>query len=125
MRICPACKTQYSDDTLQYCLQDGTPLTGGRGSDTPTVALGETETAVALGGQNRLNVPVADTESATWQRSQVTRIATAVPPAKRSKTSAFIIAAVVLVLFMLSVCAIVVTFLRNFPRKSAANNTNF
>lgn len=26
MKECPACKTQYTDDTLQFCLQDGTPL---------------------------------------------------------------------------------------------------
>lgn len=28
MKQCPICKTQYMDDTLQYCLQDGTPLNG-------------------------------------------------------------------------------------------------
>lgn len=26
MKQCPACRSQYSDDTLQFCLQDGTPL---------------------------------------------------------------------------------------------------
>ncbi|MEP7212898.1 MAG: hypothetical protein ABI791_07475 [Acidobacteriota bacterium] len=26
MKRCPACRSQYTDDTLQYCLQDGTPL---------------------------------------------------------------------------------------------------
>jgi len=26
MKQCPACRSQYTDDTLQYCLQDGTPL---------------------------------------------------------------------------------------------------
>ena len=26
MKRCPACRSQYTDDSLQYCLQDGTPL---------------------------------------------------------------------------------------------------
>ncbi len=26
MRICPNCRTEYTDDALQFCLQDGTPL---------------------------------------------------------------------------------------------------
>ncbi len=26
MKICPSCQTRYSDDTLRFCLQDGTPL---------------------------------------------------------------------------------------------------
>ena len=28
MKQCPVCGTQYTDDTLQYCLQDGSPLAG-------------------------------------------------------------------------------------------------
>ncbi|CAN5390527.1 hypothetical protein BH20ACI2_BH20ACI2_17290 [soil metagenome] len=46
MKSCPACLTQYTDDTLKYCLQDGTPLVTGFQSDVPTVVLGETETLV-------------------------------------------------------------------------------
>lgn len=46
MKSCPACLTQYTDDTLKYCLQDGTPLVPGFQSDAPTVVMGETETLV-------------------------------------------------------------------------------
>jgi hypothetical protein len=38
MRICPTCRTQYTDDTLRYCLQDGAELVERLESDTPTVA---------------------------------------------------------------------------------------
>lgn len=39
MKNCPACGSQYSDDTLIYCLQDGTPLDGGvKQSTVDTVA---------------------------------------------------------------------------------------
>src|ERR1041385_5694192 len=27
MKTCPKCKKQYSDDSLNFCLEDGTPLT--------------------------------------------------------------------------------------------------
>jgi len=43
MKICPACLTQYSDDTLRYCLQDGTVL---KPFEPPATTAGETETFV-------------------------------------------------------------------------------
>jgi len=46
MKRCPTCYTQYPDETLVYCLQDGTPLIYAGGADTPTVVLGETETHI-------------------------------------------------------------------------------
>lgn len=47
MRFCPTCRTQYTDDTLRFCLQDGASLIERTESDTPTVAFPETETVVA------------------------------------------------------------------------------
>lgn len=85
MKICPACKTQYSDDTLQFCLQDGTPLTWREEPETPTVVLAETETVAAQRGQ-RMNIPVGDPNSPAWQASQMTHVATAMPEKKGSKT---------------------------------------
>ncbi len=110
MKRCPSCNTQYTDDTLKFCLQDGTPLVSGSESETPTVVLGETETVAA--------------RVAAGQQSQVTQIAAAMPPAKRSKTSVFVIAAGVLVFAVMSVGAIVATLLRNFPGPAAATNIN-
>lgn len=46
MKICPNCQSQYSDDTLNFCLQDGTPLVPSQSAQT--VAFGrEQETVVA------------------------------------------------------------------------------
>jgi len=47
MRICPTCRTSYTDDTLRYCLQDGATLVEQLESETPTVALNEQETIQA------------------------------------------------------------------------------
>lgn len=47
MKTCPTCQTQYTDDTLRFCLQDGAPLTRSTSStDAPTISFGETDTLV-------------------------------------------------------------------------------
>lgn len=61
MKICPACNAKYSDDTLLYCFDDGTPLVGPSGADMPTVVLGEIETAVGK-------------RNTGWHQTEVTRI---------------------------------------------------
>jgi hypothetical protein len=45
MKICPNCQTSYTDDSLRFCLQDGTPLQFDS-SSAPTVAWKEPETVV-------------------------------------------------------------------------------
>jgi ketosteroid isomerase-like protein len=47
MRICPTCRTRYTDDTLRFCLQDGATLVERLESETPTVAFKEQETIEA------------------------------------------------------------------------------
>lgn len=47
MKFCPTCRTQYTDDTLRFCLQDGAILVERAEFDTPTMALPETPTVVA------------------------------------------------------------------------------
>ena len=67
MKNCPACGTQYSDDTLQFCLQDGTPLTDIRhpGPQSGVYPNTETVTRVRSGGQ------ITDPR---FMESQVTRV---------------------------------------------------
>lgn len=52
MNSCPTCGTQYTDQTLSYCLQDGTPLTKAGAADTPTVLILETETKDRISGND-------------------------------------------------------------------------
>jgi hypothetical protein len=50
MKQCPACRSQYTDDTLQYCLQDGTPLETimrESGGETGQAEIPEEETVVS------------------------------------------------------------------------------
>lgn len=56
MKVCPACQTQYTDDTLSFCLQDGRPLTDAVREDAPTAAFGEIETQVrTVSGEQELD----------------------------------------------------------------------
>jgi hypothetical protein len=50
MMICPTCNARYEDDTLKFCLEDGTPLVPGRVTEAPTVAFREVETVVSPRG---------------------------------------------------------------------------
>lgn len=45
MKTCPTCQSQFTDDTLSFCLQDGTPLVPS--GSAPTVSFSEHETLVA------------------------------------------------------------------------------
>ncbi len=48
MKVCPNCQNRYTDDTLQFCLQDGTALVSDESQSVmPTVAFNdESETVV-------------------------------------------------------------------------------
>lgn len=55
MKICPSCQTRYTDDTLHFCLQDGTPLIAPDDqTSAPTIAFTEEETRVRSSGRDEL-----------------------------------------------------------------------
>lgn len=101
MKNCPKCGVVYPDDTLRFCLEDGTPLLGESVSDSPTLVLNEQETVVARSGAARISVPIGPGNSAQWQNSQVTRVATAIPPGSGSNSLlvGVIIALVLVIIF--------------------------
>jgi TolB-like protein/Flp pilus assembly protein TadD len=39
MKRCPECRRDYTDDTLSFCLEDGTPLVYGVSADEPATAI--------------------------------------------------------------------------------------
>jgi hypothetical protein len=58
MKVCPECKTQYSDDTLRFCLQDGTPLVEPF-DPAPTLVMNRPEIETDPRGR-RIDIPVAN-----------------------------------------------------------------
>lgn len=70
MKSCPQCRSQYSDDTLSFCLQDGTPLKVLEIPGAPTVVRGrEIETFVrqaSTGPGASVVTPEASTRRSTF-----------------------------------------------------------
>lgn len=90
MKYCPSCQNIFADDTLRFCLQDGTGLRDyADNAPAPTVDFSERETVV------RQKPMTSD-----WQPSRVTQGATVEPEAKKSNTfPVIIITALVMCLF--------------------------
>lgn len=115
MKVCPQCKAQYVDDTLSFCLQDGTPLVSGPQADTPTVIMGETETFVA-----RSSYPLH-----TPAPSEVTRVQTLEHPKAGSNTAlAVVLTAGGMLLLFIVIGTAAWLFTRNSGSVVANANTN-
>lgn len=112
MRYCPTCRTQYTDDTLRFCLQDGASLIDRSETDTPTVAFPETPTV-----QSR-----RETSQVTEWRNDET--ATATQPKKGGLAIAA--AAIGLVLLIMGIVGAIGIWLFLNPRREnvAANNSS-
>ena len=122
MKNCPQCGTQYSDLTLSFCLQDGTPLVDAPQADAPTAVLDEEETVAAR--RDVVRIPVGDPNSVASNQSQVTHVAAEPPPEKKGSNTALAVGLTMvgmLLLFgIIGLAAIV--FLRNAQQASVNNN---
>lgn len=47
MKYCPSCQTQYTDETLKFCLQDGTPLAEHFAAPVTPVEADEEQTVIS------------------------------------------------------------------------------
>jgi hypothetical protein len=100
MKQCPSCQSQYTDDTLQFCLQDGTPLQFAPGLPEKTLSYGEQETVVGNRQSNQINTPNV-TNPTGWNPQQYSSNAGFQPPEKKSgaPVAVFLTAFVMLLLF--------------------------
>ena len=78
MMICPSCNARYEDDTLKFCLEDGTPLVPGPITEARTVAFGDIETVVSPRGSGQA--------SGGWDQSRATPFVPPQPQARKSST---------------------------------------
>ena len=97
MKTCPQCGTTYSDDTLLYCLQDGSPLTGAL-TETPTVFLDEEETQAARRGGIRVPVEPRFPSARGPARGQLPE---QVVPLQKSSNTLLIVAVTAVVMLLL------------------------
>lgn len=111
MKYCPNCRTTYTDETLRFCLQDGTQLTEAvdADSDMPTVAFDESATIVSQKPPQRVvRIDVPETPPQNWEPTAQPRVDEPQPviiaptsEAKKSNTALTVLATVLgmLVLF--------------------------
>lgn len=89
MKTCPICQTNYTDDTLRFCLEDGTQLTDLNAQNAPTVFLTDSETLVS---PKRVQPLEQITIPRNWEESQVTRVSSInTEPKKNNTTTAVLI----------------------------------
>lgn len=120
MKICPACNTQYSDEELRFCLQDGTPLVEAFDPEQPTVVL--TPDARNAARTNRIDVPVSEPTQQTPRPAEVRSVPTPQPDRGRSGTLPTVALTVLGVLLLLSVLGVAAWYLlRERPAEVATN----
>jgi ketosteroid isomerase-like protein len=89
MKSCPNCHSNYTDDSLKYCLQDGTELVAGQVSETehPTVAFGEkTERFTTNRDVDQIRFDLPQSEQYTSDQSFETKIASIPTQERKSNT---------------------------------------
>lgn len=118
MKICPNCHTQYTDDTLRFCLQDGAQLAQGLPPERLIGADGEVPTVYRKGGPKPYSAVDDSTES------QITRVSGQKSSASSSnKLLAVLVAALLAVLFLGVMGIAAWLFLKDWQSEPAANNS--
>jgi hypothetical protein len=129
MKVCPQCQNTYTDDSLQFCLQDGTPLT----NQLPAADWSEPETIISPSRSRRAEqIHTTQNPQATqtdWQQSRGTDALTAqLPPQRRRrKSNAFrvlMLVSLALILFFGLVGAGTWILISNMQREILKINSN-
>ncbi|HQU82098.1 MAG TPA: hypothetical protein PKY59_03185 [Pyrinomonadaceae bacterium] len=104
MKFCPNCRTQYTDDSLQFCLQDGTPLSVlNNAGEPPTVAFGETETVIAARQVEPIRFDISEPSRQTSQQNRATNTSNFQPEPKKSNTFLVVLVTAFVMLLVFSV----------------------
>lgn len=113
MKYCPTCQITYADDSLRFCLQDGTGLLDySDNAPAPTVDFSEKETVVR-------QKPV----TSGWQENRVTQDARIESETKKSNTfGAIIVTALVMCVLFGGIIAAWIMFGDNASEKTDLRN---
>jgi flagellar basal body-associated protein FliL len=124
MKYCPQCQTRYTDDTLRFCLQDGTPLNPepDAANVSPTVQLNETETLVTPRSVEPLRFDLPEHETRQEQMPPIPEWQN-VPPPKKSKAVPLILLTVFLTVLLLGAGIAAALFYMKSNRGETAKNT--
>lgn len=121
MKICPQCQSTYTDDGLQFCMEDGTPLNFANTTQLPTTSWTESETVISPRRATNQQNEIPQTVGNTWH-GEIPQISSPPPARKSNKAQILILAALALFLFVGIVAAGTWILIRNMQREVA--NTN-
>lgn len=123
MKYCPNCENIYADDTLQYCLQDGSPLIdeSNKNSDIPMVTLQEQETVVSSREPDQIKVDLNDNPPVQVIREERQTVRTPIiqPEPKKSNNLSLILATALLTLLLFGLAGIGAYFYLNKNNKNS------
>ena len=125
MKHCPNCQTRYTDNTLKFCLQDGTPLVADSEEAAPTVMFDEAETVVAARQVEPLAIDVPETAASNWEQNRTAHVppaAQAAPP-KKSRTFLVVLLTALLTLLLLGAGGLGVWLYMRNKQAEVAKNT--
>lgn len=128
MKICPQCQNTYTDDSLQFCLQDGTKLSsiGGSASNLPTETWNEPETVIKS-DRNPMRINLQE-QPTTQPQTFITNPQTDFqnpPPQPKSKLWLFLLLGLLGFFAIAGLGAVGVWFyLNSGPPVIVQNNTN-
>lgn len=145
MKYCPNCRSSYADDTLKFCLQDGTPLVGQSDSITelPTGSPGDkteefdgeevteqfkikqpTERFTTNKNFNQMQIDLPQNQQDSWEQSRETQIASLKPPPQKSNTLVAVLGTALVMLILFGAVGIGAWFYFSNPQTDIAKTTN-
>lgn len=139
MKQCPLCESQYTDETLRFCLQDGMSLVEGvKQSAVATVAFSNPVTAEKIMQTEELRVRFRDQTRENWSEPPIAKTVVQTATVKSGSSRAVWITVVPVVLILSAAGALgwfyfgnqntvpdkaILSAPNNTERKSAANTT--
>ena len=120
MKSCPQCQTSYTDDSLKFCLQDGTPLVSqNEETSAPTLVLSEAETVVTPRPPNQMQFDLQNESQTDYATNQ-----NYVQPEEKTNTFKIVGITVLTMFILLGVIGVGALFYFNSGKKEIAQNNN-
>ncbi len=122
MKVCPNCRTEYTDDALQYCLEDGTPLVDLSKKSVEFNTESETLVSPKRVEPIRFEPPSSYQNSKTeWETSQPVIVER---EDKKSNTAAIVALSVIGTILILGLGGVGAWLLSNSRQNAAVANNN-
>ncbi|MGI8669258.1 MAG: hypothetical protein ACR2J3_05325, partial [Aridibacter sp.] len=126
MKYCPKCQRNYTDETLKFCLQDGTPLLkkSNKTDDIPMVTLQEQETVVSSRKPEQLRFELGNSQERNRENSQAVTNPAIQPEPQKSNTLIIVLLTTLITLVLLGFAGIAAYFYLNGKDSEVAKTSN-